>query len=227
MSGAVEPVLLIGCGILADEVRSVIAERSLPVSIRFLPPALHLDPRRLEGRLTGALTEHADRRRAVLYGACHPLMDDLVAVAGACRTAGQNCVEMLLGTEAFTEHLNAGAYFLLERWARGFEATAARVFGPYPEVVREIYRTSHRYLLAIRTPYSGDFTAAARSVSERVGLPLRWTDVGLEELGRRVEEAVRGACGAPGAAAAQERSRRTDAPRCPARRVPATRAPGS
>jgi hypothetical protein len=154
---------------------------------------------RLEHSLTGALAAHAGRRTVVLYGTCHPRMDTILATGGAQRMPGQNCVEFLLGTAAFTEHLEAGAYFLLERWARTWPETTAEAFGPYPHVVREIFQTSHRYLLGIRTPVSGDFTAAAQEVSDRVGLPLRWVDAGLEGLGRRLAEALGQARAADGA----------------------------
>lgn len=180
---------LIGCGVLADEVRAVITDLAVPVTARFLPARLHVRLGRLERGLAQALAVSPEPA-TVVYGACHPRMDDIVAANGARRTPGQNCLEILLGPELFAEHLQAGAYFLLAHWAGDWEWMVQESFGPYPDVVREIFQVSHRYLLGVRTPASADFGAAADSISEQVGLPLRWIDVGLEHLRERLLEAT-------------------------------------
>lgn len=51
-----------------------------------------------------------------------------------------------------------------------------------PEIMRSIFRSAYKYLLAIRTPCSADFSAEAEAVSEMTSLELRWLDVGLDNL---------------------------------------------
>ncbi len=75
-----------------------------------------------------------------------------------------------------------GAFFLLEDWALRWDAAISKAFGNKPEVVREIFQLSSRSLLCLRTPCSGNFELAAMDVSAKVGLPLRWMDVGLDNL---------------------------------------------
>jgi hypothetical protein len=178
-----ERLLLIGCGILSREVCWLVRKNGWPVDTTFLDSSLHVDLGRLGTRLTATLREHARRRTIVCYGTCHPLMDDILAEAGALRTEGQNCAEMLLGHQAFADELQQGAFFLLEDWARTWPQIIAATFRTTNlAVVREIFHLDRRYLLALRTPLSGDFAEQARDAGLLVDLPVRWRDVSLDHL---------------------------------------------
>lgn len=185
-----ERVLLVGCGILHHEVQLVLQKKQWAVDTLFLDSALHSDFAALAQALTAALARHTGRRLLVLYGCCHPAMDQFVARVEAVRIAGQNCVEMLLGPEEFTAELAQGAFFLLEDWACRWDAILARGMGTNLKVIRNIFQGDRQYLLALRTPCSGDFREAAEAAGRRVGLPVRWRDVSLEHLERALEQAL-------------------------------------
>lgn len=177
-----DPRLLLGCGILAREVRYLIEKNGWALDTDFLDASLHVDFAALESALQGGLARHVGRDMVVFYGSCHPRMEQMLQAAHTVRTPGQNCVEMLLGRERFMQELTQGAFFLLEDWALRWDAAISKTFGDKPEVVREIFQLSNRYLLCLRTPCSGDFEQAAIEVGAKVGLPLRWLDVGLDHL---------------------------------------------
>jgi hypothetical protein len=80
------------------------------------------------------------------------------------------------------EELSNGAFFLLEDWALRWDEVIGKTFGSNPEVVREIFQLSSKYLLCLRTPCSGDFTLPAQEIGLKLGLPLRWMDIGLDNL---------------------------------------------
>jgi hypothetical protein len=82
----------------------------------------------------------------------------------------------------FCRELEQGAFFLFEDWALHWKEIVGAVMPGDPEIMRSIFRTAHKYLLAIRTPCSGDFTAAASAVSDMTSLELRWIDAGFEHL---------------------------------------------
>lgn len=177
-----EPTLLIGCGILDKEIRHLIAVNGWPVQAVFLPSGLHVDFDRLKASLEQTIAHYAGRRILIFYGACHPLMDQILADARTVRTPGQNCVDIYLGHDHFCQELAAGAFFLFEDWARHWQQIVGEVMPGNPEIMRSIFRSAHQYLLAIRTPCSADFTAEAAQVSVLTSLELRWLDVGLEQL---------------------------------------------
>jgi hypothetical protein len=186
------PLRLVGCGILHKEVDFLIAKNGWNVETDFLDSALHNYLNRLANELDGALTseEQAGRNTVVFYGSCHPQMESILQHHHTLRTHGQNCIVMLLGYELFMAELAKGAYFLLEDWALTWEPMLTQAFGDNREVLREIFHSSHKYMIAIRTPCSGNFTAAAEAAAAYVDLPLRWLDIGLEHLESVLAEAI-------------------------------------
>ncbi|MGM0454301.1 MAG: DUF1638 domain-containing protein [Thermodesulfobacteriota bacterium] len=143
---------------------------------------LHIDFQKLEMALNKAMRHYGPVSKAVYYGACHPFIDQIVKRENGVRTAGQNCVETLLGKTAFEQHLAAGAFFLMEDWAGSWDRIMGQAFGGPPGIIKEIFTSEHAYLLGIKTPCSGDFNAGANRISEEIGLPLHWLTVCLDHL---------------------------------------------
>jgi uncharacterized protein DUF1638 len=190
MSGARRHSALLGCGILAKEIRHLIDKNGWPLEPVFLPSGLHVDFDRLAKGLTGLIARHDRQDRLIFYGACHPLMEDILAESRCVRTPGQNCVEIYLGSARFRTELAAGAFFLFEDWARHWNQIVGGIFPGDPEIMRSIFACAHKYLLAIRTPCAGDFTAEAEAISRMISLELRWLDAGLEHLEQNLAETM-------------------------------------
>jgi len=185
-----ENLQLIGCGILRKEVKWLIEKNDWPMDTNLLASALHSELDKLERGLKGSLVKFRDRKTIVFYGCCHPLMDQILEEGDTLRTEGQNCVEMVLGNERFTEELLKGAFFLFEDWALHWDHITKVTFGHHPEIMRDIFQGDRKYFLALRTPCSGDFTAEAERAAQQVGLPLQWLDVGLEHLESVMRKAI-------------------------------------
>jgi hypothetical protein len=184
--------LLLGCGILKKEIAYLVEKNGWPVDTRFLDSALHVSFGRLSAALEGAIEKSAGRDVVVFYGACHPLIDTILSAAGTHRTEGQNCVEILLGREAFTRELSAGAFFLMEDWVLRWDSIIRQSLGDNPDVRREIFRSAHSHFLALRTPCSGDFLAGAEAIGASLGLPVRVLDVSLDPLERELARSLFG-----------------------------------
>lgn len=182
--------LIIGCGILKEEIRFLIKKNGWPVETAFLPSSLHVDFDRLKECLETCLGRHAGENPVVFYGVCHPLMDQIMDKAQTIRTSGQNCVDIYLGNEIFSHELEQGAFFLFEEWSRNWKKIACSIMPGDSEIMRDIFRYSHKYILAIRTPCSGDFRAEAEEVSRMTSLELRWMDAGLEKLEQTLAETI-------------------------------------
>ena len=184
-------ILLMGCGILRQEVRYLITKNNWPVDTTFFDSALHCEFDKLSHCLTTGISKHAEREVVVFYGACHPLMERILDEAHTFRIEGQNCVDMLLGNEVFTRELLGGAFFLLEEWSHRWEYIVTKSFGTRNwEVIREMFGGDRKYLLCLRTPCSADFSKDAEEAGRLVGLPLRWMDVDLDHLEAVLTEAI-------------------------------------
>jgi hypothetical protein len=183
--------LLLGCGVLRKEILRLIEKNGWPLDTLFLDSVLHCELAKLAYSLQSALVAHRDRDIIVFYGCCHPQMESMLEEAGALRTDGQNCLDMLLGHDVFLTETENGAFFLLEEWARHWPRVVSSSLGTNRiEVIREIFQTDRKYILGLRTPCSGDFAAEAEAAAQMVDLPLRWKDVGLDNLETVLQAAV-------------------------------------
>ena len=189
---AEQPVVVVGCGILHKEVDYLVGKNGWHVETQFLDSALHNYLGKLSEQLNAALAadELQGRETVVFYGCCHPQIEQIMEQHHTLRTRGQNCIVMLIGYEKFMQELEKGAYFLLEDWALTWEPMITQCFGSNTAVIREIFHSSHKYITAIRTPCSGDFTAAAEAAAAFVDLPLRWMDADLSHLEAVIGEAL-------------------------------------
>ena len=192
MTASGKPLRMVGCGILHKEVDALIIRNGWNVETQFLDSALHNYFNRLYSQLDGALSVNEARHRdtVVFYGSCHPQMEAILEKHHTVRTRGQNCIVMLIGYERFMEELAKGAYFLLEDWALTWEPMITEAFGNKLSVVREIFHSSHKYIMAVRTPCSTDFSAAAEAAARFVDLPLVWMDADLTHLESVLAEAI-------------------------------------
>lgn len=190
---AAEPALhLLGCGILRKEVDYLVRKNSWNVQTQYLDSALHNYLGRLSEQLNAALAvnEQQGRQTVVFYGCCHPKIDTILERHQTLRTQGQNCIVMVLGYELFMQELEKGAYFLLEDWALTWKPMLTQAFGSNISVLREIFHSSHKYIMAIRTPCSDDFAAAAQEAADFIDLPLVWLDTDLSQLEAVLSEAI-------------------------------------
>ncbi|MBF0185185.1 MAG: DUF1638 domain-containing protein [Magnetococcales bacterium] len=179
-----KPIPLIGCAILAREINYLIEKNRWPVAAEYLASELHNRPRHLEGVLRRQLVtqELLGKECLVVYGSCHPRMQQLLDDHQAIRTPSQNCISMLLGQERFMQELEQGSYFLLEEWSQQWQTLFAQLFGHRQSVVQEIFRCCHQRMVALHTPCSDDFMATAREAADYVGLPLLRMDSTLDHL---------------------------------------------
>jgi len=177
-----DKLLLVSCGILKKEIAFLIRKNNWPVESRFLNSSLHIDFDKLSTTLSSTLRKFKDRSTIAFYGTCHPLMDQIMEGSKTIRSQGQNCAEMLLGKTIFNRELAGGAYFLLEDWALRWDEIIRKTFGNTPEIIKDIFKGDRAYLLALRTPCSGNFEAQARHAGQTVGLPVKWMDVSLDNL---------------------------------------------
>ncbi len=186
------PLVMVGCGILHKEVDLLIQKNHWNIHTHYLDSALHNYLNRLSVQLNEALTtfEQQGQKTLVFYGSCHPLIEKYMEEHHTCRTQGQNCIVMLLGYERFMQELEKGAYFLLENWALTWEPMITACFGNNTDIVREIFHSSHKYMLALKTPCNNDFTIAAETAAHFVDLPLQWLDVDLGHLELVLAEAI-------------------------------------
>lgn len=181
---------LISCGIFKNEITSLIEKNNWEVKPVFLNSSLHVDFDKLWLTLTKSIENHKDYEKIVCYGTCHPLMGKLMNTTQSVRTDAQNCVELILGREKFDEEIEQGAFFLFEDWATNWTTVTKPTFGDDPDLLKELFSSEHKYLLAIKTSCSNDFSEEANEISEIIGLPLKWITTDLKFLEEKLSALI-------------------------------------
>jgi hypothetical protein len=187
-------IFAVACGIMAEDVRASLARLRVESELESLDSSLHMQPDELSSRLSSALDAHRGEAAIVAYGCCHPMIDRMLAPRRVARVECQNCVDLLIGKEAFDSLIRRGAFFLLDDWIARFEEIVLAFSGDYG-IGKEILSTSHRLLVAIEGPerLGPASLARAREISSELALPLEFAPVNLASLDARTLAAVKAA----------------------------------
>ncbi|NJD56685.1 MAG: DUF1638 domain-containing protein [Nitrospirae bacterium] len=116
--------IFISCGIFQEELRHLAKEGLFSGKVMFLDAALHINFDKLKAHLEQALAEAqaAGAELKVIYGHCHPDMDDILARSGAKKIAAGNCIEAFIGREEIARlDAEAKTFFLTAGWVNNFE----------------------------------------------------------------------------------------------------------
>lgn len=117
-------IIFISCGIFKEELEYIVREKGLDWEIVFQDAALHVNFDKLKEKLVLSL-EEASRKGMeirVIYGYCHPVMQDLLDRYGAKRIPAANCLEAMVGAEELRRlDSEAVTFFLSAGWANNWE----------------------------------------------------------------------------------------------------------
>jgi hypothetical protein len=146
------PLPVLSCGIYQLELEKLLPEiqkeLGTDLALRYLPPGLDVEDKKLEDAITQELGIFKERKGLLLYGKmCHSNMPGIAGKAGALLPKASNCVEAFLSPEKKKEMDATGnVYYLtmsgLKLWreiyqqGHGWEAADARMnFGSFDKIV--------------------------------------------------------------------------------------------
>jgi hypothetical protein len=188
--------LVVACGALATELRSVLRANGLhDIEVRYLPASLHNTPDQIIPALRPLLAEAAEAQRRVFvgYSDCGTggLLDSLLAeFPGTMRLPGAHCYEMFAGHDRFAEMHDAepGTFYLTDFLAKHFEPLVWQGLGldRHPQLLSTYFAGYSRVVLLAQDG-SDEVCLAAERAAARLGLPLVIISTGLGSLGDAVQ----------------------------------------
>ncbi len=191
-AGKPSSVVLLSCSVLAREVESL-RQRFWPqVPMRALNSMLHMRPESLALRLRDALeSERAKGLQVVLiYGDCCAQMGELEQWSGVARTAGKNCVELLLGAEGYRALQREEAFVLLPEWVQRWREVFALELGLTPENAASLMQDMHRKLVYLDTGVQPVPEETLAECGAYCGLPCEVRSLSLGVLQGTIQEAM-------------------------------------
>jgi hypothetical protein len=188
--------LVVACGALATELRSVLRANDLDdIEVRYLSANLHNVPGQIVPTLRPILAEAARSGRPVFvgYADCGTggLLDTLLAeFPGTMRLPGAHCYEMFAGSERFAAMHNAepGTFYLTDFLAKHFEPLVWQGLGldRHPQLL-PTYFAGYRRVVLLAQDGSDEVRLAAERAAARLGLALEIVATGLGSLGAAVQ----------------------------------------
>lgn len=118
------PDIFISCGIFREELEYLMEEKKLDRNVVFLDAVLHVNFDRLKAKLVDALEENSNKQveLKVLYGCCHPEINEITGRYGAKRISASNCLEAMIGAEEMQRlDSEAKTFFLSAGWVNHWE----------------------------------------------------------------------------------------------------------
>lgn len=178
-------VTIISCGILEYEINTVIKKLEINPKVIFLPSKLHISPLKLETQLEHVLQKVDDVNTYVVYGKCSSHMDKIINAYNAKRIQGENCYEMVAGTQ-FYQLLEEepGTFFLLPKFCLHYDSLIDDL---KLKEMKDTYFKNYTRCVFLDTHV---ISVSCKKISEILGLPFIRIQVGIKIFKKRVNALV-------------------------------------
>ena len=176
--------VIISCGIFKKELSSLVRSGALSIPIRFLDSSLHMHPEELEKALMTAIGETLPeiRRIVLVYGDCHPYIDDRCDPERVVRLPGINCCEIVLGRDEYRRLRKEGVFFVFDEWALRWKEVFIRDIGLDEKNASLFMQSMHKSILFLDTGVGEIPVVKLREMSTFFGLPFSIRNVSLDTL---------------------------------------------
>ncbi|MDD2836536.1 MAG: DUF1638 domain-containing protein [Methanothrix sp.] len=107
---------IIACGIFEKEIEALRSELGFPFEAHYLGAGLHVDFDDLKGALVAELEKcqnNGTEGMIVVYGQCHPQIDEILRPYHALLVACQNCVDAFITRKGMENKAKDGLFFYL------------------------------------------------------------------------------------------------------------------
>ena len=182
--------LIIACGALVSELRSVLVASGIEdsVEVKYLPANLHNRPENIAPQVEEILASTSRRRVFVAYADCGTgghLDLVLAKYPRVERLPGAHCYEFFAGTNEFmsAHDEEPGTFYLTDFLAKHFDALVWQGLGldEHPEL-RETYFGNYRRVLLLSQTNNVEIVSAGRLAAQKLGLEFEHRHVGLENF---------------------------------------------
>lgn len=182
--------IFISCGIFKEELEYLMEEKKLDRNIVFLDAVLHVNFDKLKAKLVDALEENSNNQieLKVLYGCCHPEIDEIMERYGARRIEASNCLEAMIGAEEIQRiDSEAKTFFLSAGWVNHWEEMFIQGAKDFNFDFKSMFGSFKR-IVVLDTGVIPIDEDKVKKFSDFTGLPLERRTITLDRLLNLIEK---------------------------------------
>jgi len=184
---------IIACRVFKPAIEQLRLTRRYPgLRVSYLPPVLHIRPAQLEQHFRRRVATAAKKpeRLVCLYGDCFPDIGEFCRLRGIAKVPGQNCYEILLGTDLFGRLVDetTGTYFLERELILNFREYCLEPLELYDEEIRKMCFEHYQKLLYVRQPGDPNLVPQVCDLADFLELSPEVRDADYSHLERRLVE---------------------------------------
>jgi len=181
----------ISCSIFKDILEAVKRKNDINIELTYISSMLHMFPQKLEKSLSKKLDDiKEDEKILLLFGDCHPHMNEMEVDNKIVRMPGINCIEILLEKDEYRRLRKEGAFFLLSEWTHRWREVFMEELGLSEEVAKGFFNDCHTKLIYLDTKVSEIPVKILDDISNFTGLPYEILEIDLEVISTRVKDLI-------------------------------------
>ncbi|MBN2103601.1 DUF1638 domain-containing protein [bacterium] len=183
----------LACSIFKDFLDAILSEGEMNLDVEYISSMLHMHPSRLDEILEEKLAENQNisRNTLILFGDCHPYMQDQMKRYHAHRVAGINCAEILLGRKTYQALRKEGVFFLMPEWTIHWKEVFQQELGLDNTLAKEMMQDMHSRLVYLDLGTRRIPRMILNEISEYTGLPVKIMKVDPSLFKTHLESALK------------------------------------
>lgn len=183
---------LLSCAVFRAALNQLIGSGQLNIPIIYMDSMLHMNPEKLYLKMTDRIEKMWEEYDAILllYGDCHPFINDDYDEKNVKRVEGCNCFEILLGRELYREMRHKGAFFAMDEWVPRWEEIFIKEMGLTEKNAPIFMREIHSKIVYLELGLKKDLSKDIQNLSQFTGLQVQTLAITTNKLLESIQNAL-------------------------------------
>lgn len=175
------------------EIESLASKGKFDCRVITLESMLHMKPAMLEKEMEKAISSEDDNNSKILilYGDCHPHMNDMQSRKNFSRVEGLNCCEIFLGHESYKKLQKEQAFIFLPEWTQRWQEVFKYGLGlKNREIASSFMQDTCKRFVYVDTGVIPVPENTLEDISEYFGMPFEILNISLDHLESSLNDAI-------------------------------------
>ena len=179
----------ISCGVFRKELEYLSSCSKIEIKFEFITSLLHLKPELLKKKLDKTVNRELRCGYVLVFGDCHPKMNEYDSLPNVKRVCGVNCCEIFLGKKSYKQLRSEGFFILHPEWVPKYKDIFIRRFGFNSTNIKDFMSDMHKGIKYLDTGITQVPHTQLDSIADFTGLKVDVVKIDLCFLADAVNNA--------------------------------------